>query len=76
MDVIIRKFNHMHSVPEAARRAASGIGQMLTQSSGFRDDSVFDGGNGLAGSVPLVRQPRGRIGCKREGLGLDPSELG
>jgi hypothetical protein len=55
MDVIIRKFNHMHSVPEASRRAASGIGQMLTQTPGFRDDSVFD-----PDADPRSRDPPGR----------------
>ena len=68
MDVIIRKFNHMHSVPEAARRAASGIGQMLTQSSGFRDDSVFDGGNGLAGSVPLFDSREAALAASEKAL--------
>ena len=43
----------MRSVPEAARRAESGIGQILKQSPGFVAYYVFDGGNGVGGSVTL-----------------------
>jgi len=32
----IRKFNHVSSVAQAARRAESGIGQVLKQSPGFQ----------------------------------------
>ncbi len=53
MYVIIRRFTHMRSVSEAARRAESGIGQMLKQAPGFRGYYVFDGGNGVGGSVTL-----------------------
>ncbi len=53
MYVVIRKFHHMRSVFEAARRAESGIGQMLKQSPGFRGYYVFDSGNGVGGSVTL-----------------------
>lgn len=51
MYVVIRKFNHMSSVAEAARRAESGIGQLLKQSPGFRGYYVFDAGSGVGGSV-------------------------
>ena len=53
MYIIIRRFARMHSVAEAARRAESGIGQMLKQEPGFRGYYVFDGGNGVGGSVTL-----------------------
>jgi hypothetical protein len=53
MYVVIRKFNHMHSVSEAARRAESGIGQLLQRSPGFQGYYVFDSGNGMGGSVTL-----------------------
>ncbi len=36
MYLVIRKFNHVSSVAEAARRAESGIGQVLKQSPGHR----------------------------------------
>ncbi len=53
MYVVIRKFNHMRSVQEAARRAESGVGQILRQSPGFEGYYVFDGGNGVGGSITL-----------------------
>ena len=53
MYMIIRRFAHMRSVPEAARRAESGIGQVLKQAPGFRGYYVFDGGQGVGGSVTL-----------------------
>ena len=53
MYMIIRRFAHMRSVSEAARRAESGIGQMLKQAPGFRGYYVFDGGHGVGGSVTL-----------------------
>jgi len=53
MYVVIRKFSKMRSVPEAARRAESGIGQILRQSPGFQGYHVFDCGNGGGGSITL-----------------------
>ena len=53
MYVIIRRLTQMRSVSEAARRAESGIGQMLRQAPGFRGYYVFDAGNGVGGSVTL-----------------------
>jgi hypothetical protein len=53
MYVIVRKFDHLRSVAEAARRAESGIGQLMKQSPGFRGYYVFDGGNGVGGSITL-----------------------
>jgi len=55
MYVVIRKFSAMRSVPEAARRAESGIGQILKQSPGFVAYYVFDGGNGVGGESPCSR---------------------
>lgn len=53
MYVVIRKFTKLRSVREAARRAESGIGQLMKGSPGFRGYYVFDAGNGVAGSVTL-----------------------
>jgi hypothetical protein len=53
MYVVIRKFRNMRSMPEAARRAESGIGQLLRHSPGFQCYHVFDCGNGVGGSVSL-----------------------
>ena len=51
MYLVIRKFTQLRSVAVAARRAESGIGQILKQSPGFRGYYIFDGGNGVGGSV-------------------------
>ena len=53
MYVVIRKFNHISSVPDVARRAESGIGHLLKQSPGFQGYCVFDAGNGVGGSVTI-----------------------
>ena len=53
MYVVIRKFDHMRSVTEAARRAESGIGEILRKSPGFLGYHVFDSGNGAGGSITL-----------------------
>ena len=53
MYLIIRKFDRLRSVAEAARRAESGIGQLLKQSPGFRGYYVFDAGDSVGGSVTL-----------------------
>lgn len=53
MYVVIRKFAHIHSVAEAARRAESGIGQLMKQSPGFHGYYVFDGSDGVGGSITL-----------------------
>jgi len=53
MYVIIRRFSQVQNVPAAARRAESGIGQLLKRSPGFYGYYVFDAGNGAGGSVTL-----------------------
>ena len=68
MYVIIRKFNHMRSVPEAARRAESGIGQMLKQSPGFQGYYVFDAGNGIGGSVTLFDSNEAALAANEKAL--------
>ncbi len=65
MYVVIRKFSAMRSVPEAARRAESGIGQILKQSPGSVAYYVFDGGNGVGGSVTLF-EDRGKANAANE----------
>lgn len=68
MYIVIRKFSHMRSVPEAARRAESGIGQILKQSPGFQGYYVFDGGNGLAGSVTLFDSRAAALAANEKAL--------
>jgi len=66
--VIIRKFTQMRSVSEAARRAESGIGQMLKQEPGFRGYYVFDGGNGVGGSVTLFENREDALAANEKAL--------
>ena len=51
MYAVIRKFTRMRSVPQAARRAESGIGQMLKQCPGFQGYYILDVGGGVGTSV-------------------------
>jgi len=68
MYLVIRKFNHMRSVTEAARRAESGIGQILLQSPGFQGYYVFDGGNGIGGSVSLFDTREAALAANEKAL--------
>ena len=51
MYIVIRKYTKVRSVADAARRAKSGIGQILRESRGFRSYYVLDGGEGVAVAV-------------------------
>lgn len=53
MYLVIRRFNHVLSMADAARRAESGIGQQLKQYPGFIGYHVFDAGDGGGGSVTM-----------------------
>ena len=53
MYAVIRKFTRTRSVPQAARRAESGIGQMLKQCPGFRGYYILDASGGVGTSVTL-----------------------
>ena len=68
MYMIIRRFAHMRSVSEAARRAESGIGQMLKQAPGFRGYYVFDGGDGVGGSVTLFESRDEALAANEQAL--------
>ena len=68
MYMIIRKFNHMRSVPEAARRAESGLGQLLKHSPGFQGYYVFDAGNGIGGSVTLFDSREAALAANEKAL--------
>jgi hypothetical protein len=48
MYMFVRKYTKVRSVADAARRAKSGIGQILMESHGFRSYYVLDGGEGSA----------------------------
>ncbi len=64
----IRKFSRMRSVSEAARRAESGIGQILRRSPGFRGYYVFDAGDGVGGSVTLFESKETALAANEKAL--------
>jgi len=53
MYVVIRKYAKVRSVADAARRAKSGIGQILRESHGFRSYYVLDAGEGVGVAVMI-----------------------
>ncbi len=68
MYVVIRKFAHMRSVAEAARRAESGIGHLMKQSPGFHGYYVFDAGNGVGGSITLFESREAAVAANDKAL--------
>ena len=68
MYIVIRKFNQTRSVREAARRAETGIGEILKKSPGFRGYYVFDAGDGVAGSVTLFDTQRAAAEANEKAL--------
>ncbi|MDB5640980.1 MAG: hypothetical protein JWN07_297 [Hyphomicrobiales bacterium] len=55
MHLVIRKFPHLHSVHDAAQRAATGLMAILSKEPGFIGYSIFDAGDGVAGSVTYYK---------------------
>jgi hypothetical protein len=53
MYMVMRKYTRVRSVADAARRAKSGIGQILRGSPGFRSYYVLDGGEGVGVAVMM-----------------------
>src|ERR1700758_772698 len=53
MYMFIRKYSKVRSVADAARRAKSGIDQILRESHGFRSYYVLDGGEGVGVAVMI-----------------------
>jgi len=53
MYMFVRKYTKVHSVADAARRAKSGIGQILRKSHGFRSYYAMDGGEGVGVAVMI-----------------------
>jgi len=68
MYVVIRKFDRMNSVAEAARRAESGLGQLLKQSPGFVSYCVFDAGDGVGGSVTMFDSKEAALAANEKAL--------
>jgi len=59
MYIFIRKFTKVRSVADAARRAKSGIGQILRESRGFRSYYVLDGSEGVGVAVMIFEDREG-----------------
>jgi hypothetical protein len=53
MYMVIRKYTKVRSVTDAARRAKSGVGEILRQSQGFRSYHVLDAGEGVGIAVMI-----------------------
>ena len=53
MYMVIRKYTKVRSVADAARRAKSGVGQILRGSRGFKSYYVLDGGDGVGIGVMI-----------------------
>jgi hypothetical protein len=53
MYMFVRKYTKVRSVADAARRARSGIGQILRKSNGFRSYYILDGGEGIGVAVMI-----------------------
>jgi len=53
MYMFIRKYTKVRSVADAARRAKSGVGQILRETHGFRYYYVLDGGEGVGVAVMI-----------------------
>jgi hypothetical protein len=68
MYVVIRKFARMRSVSQAARRAETGIGQVLKACPGFRGYHIFDAGNGVGGSITLFDTQEAAIAANEKAL--------
>jgi hypothetical protein len=68
MYLVIRKFNHISSMAEAARRAESGLGQMFKQSPGFQSYYIFDAGDGIGGSVTLFNSKEAALAANEKAL--------
>jgi hypothetical protein len=68
MYVVIRKFNRMRSVAEAARRAESGLGQMPKQTPWFQGYCVFDAGDGMGGLISLFESREAAVAASEKAL--------
>ena len=68
MYAVIRKFTRLRSVAQAARRAESGIGQMLKQCPGFRGYYILDAGGGVGISVTLFDTQEAALAANAKAL--------
>ncbi len=68
MFVIIRTFTNIHSMAETARRAETGIGQIVKKISGFHGYYVFDAGHGTGGSITFFETEKAAIEANEKSL--------
>ncbi|MGY8663875.1 hypothetical protein Q3C01_16110 [Bradyrhizobium sp. UFLA05-109] len=66
MYMVIRKYLQVRSVADAARRAKSGIGQILREAHGFRSYYVLDGGEGICVAVMIFEDRESAIAANRK----------
>ena len=75
MYLVIRKYTKVRSVADAARRAKSGIGQILRESPGFRSYYVLDGGGGVGVAVMVFEDRESANAANDKILGFVQASL-
>jgi hypothetical protein len=75
MFMFIRKYTKVRSVADAARRAKSGIGQILRESHGFRYYYVLDGGEGVGVAVMIFEDRESANAANDKVLDFDQASL-
>ena len=68
MFIVIRKYTRIRSVADAARRAKSGVGQILRDSRGFKSYYVLDGGGGVGVAVMIFEDRESAIAANERVL--------
>jgi hypothetical protein len=66
----------MRTVSEAARRAETGIGQLMKESPRFRGYYIVDAGDGVAGSVTLFDPKEAATAANEKALAWIQASLG
>src|SRR2546428_11819643 len=70
MYIVIRKYTKVRSVADAARRAKSGIVQILRELHGFRSYYVLDGGEGVGVAVMIFEDRESANAANEKVLGF------
>jgi hypothetical protein len=75
MFILIRKYTKVRSVADAARRAKSGVGQILRESRGFKSYYVLDGGEGVGVAVMIFEDRESANAANDKVLGFIQASL-
>jgi hypothetical protein len=75
MYMFVRKYTKVRSVADAARRAKSGIGQILRESPGFKSYYVLDGGDGVGVAVMIFEDRESANAANDKVLGFVQASL-